>query len=209
LVIYPIIDLKPANRFGLYDKGLTVRSYVELLEQATIDTLAEWGISGVRTENPGVWEYRKGGDEGMERKIAALGVHLRRNVTSYGVGLNIKTDLTWFDRIVACGLIGKGVTSMVQLGREQGIWRRKERLGRKWAMEREQKELEGEEVNEEQRRKHGTALRKRLKPCVVGRTWARSFARGLFGEEGDTRVRKITLADLGAAIEARREEDVD
>lgn len=47
-----------------------------------------------------------------DTKIAALGVHLRRNVTSHGVGLNVTTDLRWFGRIVACGLQGKGVTSI-------------------------------------------------------------------------------------------------
>ncbi|KFX85989.1 hypothetical protein V490_09282, partial [Pseudogymnoascus sp. VKM F-3557] len=59
-----------------------------------------------------------GTEEGEEKKIAALGVHLRRNVTSYGVGLNVSTDLRWFDRIVACGIEGKGVTSMVAEGVE-------------------------------------------------------------------------------------------
>lgn len=66
---------------------------------------------------------------GGERKIAALGVHLRRNVTSYGVGLNVSTDLRWFDRIVACGIEGKGVTSLAEegvmgktLGEVAGVW---------------------------------------------------------------------------------------
>ncbi|KAF8851964.1 lipoyltransferase, partial [Acephala macrosclerotiorum] len=104
LVIYPILDLK--SQFPEWKRGLSVRCYVNLLEQATIDTLDIWGLKGIRTENPGVWE------EGGERKIAALGVHLRRNITSYGVGLNVNTDLRWFERIVACGLVGKGVTSM-------------------------------------------------------------------------------------------------
>jgi hypothetical protein len=89
---------------------------VNLLEQTTINTLARWGFKSIRTENPGVWE-----EEGA-RKIAALGVHLRRNITSYGVGLNITTDLRYFDRIVACGLVGKKVTSMQELGLEKGIW---------------------------------------------------------------------------------------
>lgn len=64
-----------------------------------------------------------------EKKIAALGVHLRRNVTSYGVGLNVGPDLRWFDRIVACGIEGKGVTSLAAEGVEgttleevAGIW---------------------------------------------------------------------------------------
>ena len=67
--------------------------------------------------------------EGGEKKIAALGVHLRRNVTSYGVGLNVSTDLRWFDRIVACGIEGKGVTSLAEegvmgktLGEVAGVW---------------------------------------------------------------------------------------
>lgn len=45
-------------------------------------------------------------------KICALGVHLRRNVSSHGVGLNLSTDTRWFDRIVACGLGGKRTTSL-------------------------------------------------------------------------------------------------
>lgn len=114
LVVYPILDLKA--QYPLWPRGLSPRCYVNLLEQTTINTLARWGFKGIRTENPGVWE-----EEG-ERKIAALGVHLRRNITSYGVGLNITTDLRYFDRIVACGLVGKKVTSMQELGLEKGIW---------------------------------------------------------------------------------------
>jgi lipoyl(octanoyl) transferase len=94
---------------------------VHLLEQTTIHQLGAWGIRGVRTENPGVWE------ESGEKKIAALGVHLRRNISSYGVGLNVRTDLRWFERIVACGLVGKGVTSMEVLGAETESKRTKPR----------------------------------------------------------------------------------
>lgn len=82
---------------------------MNLLEETTIRTLARFNIRGSRTENPGVWV-----DE--ETKIAALGVHLRRNVTSYGVGLNLSTDLRWFDRIAACGLEGKKTTSIKAQG---------------------------------------------------------------------------------------------
>lgn len=97
-----------------------MRCYVHLLEGTTIATLARWGIKGVRTENPGVW------DESGERKIAALGVHLRRSISSYGIGLNVNTDLRWFDRIVACGLVGKSVTSMEVL-REEGLAEKEEK----------------------------------------------------------------------------------
>lgn len=124
LVAYPILDIK--SSYPLWPKGLSVRCYVNLLEQATIDTLALYGIKGIRTENPGVW------DESGERKIAALGVHLRRNVTSYGIGLNVDTDLRWFDGIVGCGLQGKGTTSMTQLILEKGVLPEAELLKRRY-----------------------------------------------------------------------------
>lgn len=101
LVAYPILDLKRHK--------LSPRCYVNLLEETVIQTCAAYGITGFRTENPGVWT-----DD--EHKIAALGVHLRRNITSHGIGLNIGTDLGWFKRIVACGLEGKYATSFEELG---------------------------------------------------------------------------------------------
>ena len=74
-----------------------------------IGTCAAYGIEGFTTENPGVWVTE-------EDKIASVGVHLRRNVASHGVGLNIATKLAWFDRIVACGLVGKRATSFEKMG---------------------------------------------------------------------------------------------
>lgn len=96
LVAYPVIDLKR--------HALSPRCYVRLLEDTLIATCKRYWIRGFTTENPGVWT-----SEGT--KIAALGVHLRRNVTSHGIGLNVSTDLWWFNRIVACGLEGKETTS--------------------------------------------------------------------------------------------------
>lgn len=61
------------------------------------------------TEHTGVWTS-------PDDKIAAIGVHMRRNITSHGVGLNVNTDLWWFDRIVACGLEGKRTTSFEKEG---------------------------------------------------------------------------------------------
>lgn len=129
------------NYVGKYEgKGLDVRSYVCLLENTTIGLLkGEFGIQAKRTENPGVWVdvahlggqvtaqgkieaferelWREGGEyEAVDCKIAALGVHLRRHVTSYGLAINCSTDLRWFDRITACGLEGLGTTSIRQLG---------------------------------------------------------------------------------------------
>jgi lipoyl(octanoyl) transferase 2 len=101
LIAYPVIDLKR--------HALTPRCYVNLLEQVLIGTCGRYGISAMRTEHTGVWTS-------SERKIAAIGVHLRRNVTSHGIGLNVNTDLWWFGRIVACGLADKETTSFEREG---------------------------------------------------------------------------------------------
>ena len=100
LVGYPILDLRDWQR--------DVGAYVRALEQAIIDTLADYGIEGGRIPKlTGVWVG--------EKKIAAIGVHLSRWVTSHGFALNVSTDLTYFQYIVPCGLT-RPVTSMAALG---------------------------------------------------------------------------------------------
>ncbi|KAI0968907.1 hypothetical protein F4678DRAFT_191392 [Xylaria arbuscula] len=121
LVIWPVIDLhSPLHA------PLSVRDYACLLEKTTIATLERlWGLAGFTTENPGVWvrsggaRGSRGGDVGGdERKIAALGVHLRRHVTGLGVAINYSTPVTGpaetnpWGRIVACGLGDREVTSV-------------------------------------------------------------------------------------------------
>ncbi|EDU50111.1 LipB Lipoate-protein ligase B [Pyrenophora tritici-repentis] len=101
LVAYPIVDLRTHK--------LTPRHYVCLLEKSLIATCARFGIKAMTTEHTGVWTS-------PDDKIAAIGVHMRRNITSHGVGLNINTDLAWFERIVACGLEGKRTTSFEREG---------------------------------------------------------------------------------------------
>jgi lipoate-protein ligase B len=164
LVVYPVIDLRTA--FPKFPKGISVRCYVHLLESTTIATLQRWSMKGVRTENPGVWE------ESGERKIAALGVHLRRSISSYGVGLNIQTDLRWFERIVACGLVGKGVTSM-------------------WAIE-EERGFSGEEKFRTERPDlwdlHGRNYKNAMCPDLVALQWVEEFAKGLYGVYEDDKV---------------------
>jgi lipoyl(octanoyl) transferase len=100
LVGYPILDLRDWKR--------DVGAYVRALEQVIIDTLADFGILAGRIPKlTGVWVG--------ERKIAAIGVHISRWVTSHGFALNVNTDLSYFQYIVPCGL-SKPVTSMAQLG---------------------------------------------------------------------------------------------
>ncbi|KAG0302747.1 putative lipoyltransferase 2, mitochondrial [Dissophora globulifera] len=99
LVAYPILDLKPIE--------LSVRCYVSYLEKAIIATCAEMGVKAITTENTGVWVND-------QKKIAAIGVHVQRYITSHGLALNCNTNLDFFKEIVACGLIGKETTSLSQ-----------------------------------------------------------------------------------------------
>jgi lipoyl(octanoyl) transferase len=100
LVGYPILDLREWKR--------DVGAYVNAIEQCIIDTLADFSIEAGRVPKLiGVWV------DG--RKIAAIGVHLSRWVTSHGFALNVCTDLSYFQYIIPCGLT-KPVTSMAALG---------------------------------------------------------------------------------------------
>ncbi|HEY3836931.1 MAG TPA: lipoyl(octanoyl) transferase LipB [Bryobacteraceae bacterium] len=100
IVGYPILDLRDWKR--------DVGAYVRAIEQMLIDTLADFGIeAGRETGMTGVWT--KAG------KIAAIGVHISRWITSHGFALNVSTDLDYFRYIVPCGLT-KPVTSMRALG---------------------------------------------------------------------------------------------
>lgn len=75
------------------------------LEKSVIGTCAKYGVKTNTTENTGVWV-------GEEKKIAALGVHLQRYVSSHGLALNCNVDLDWYEHIVPCGLADKKVTSL-------------------------------------------------------------------------------------------------
>jgi lipoyl(octanoyl) transferase len=102
IVGYPIVDLREWKR--------DVVAYVRAIEQVIIDALAEFGLAAGRVPGcTGVWV------DG--RKVAAIGVHISRWVTSHGFALNHTTDLRYFQYIVPCGLT-KPVTSMQELGSE-------------------------------------------------------------------------------------------
>ncbi len=104
-IAYAMLDLQ--------DRGLGVRDYVYGLEEWLIRTLARFGLLGERREGRiGVW-VRRGGSE---RKIAALGVRVRRWVAFHGIALNVEPDLGHFDGIVPCGIEGFGVTSLAAEG---------------------------------------------------------------------------------------------
>lgn len=106
IVAYPVMDLREWKR--------DVGAFVRAMEQTLIDTLEEFGIQAFRIPKlTGVWTEC---GNGQQAKIAAIGVHLSRWVSTHGWALNVTTDLSYFDLIVPCGLT-KPVTSMERLGR--------------------------------------------------------------------------------------------
>lgn len=101
IVAYPLFDLKRMK--------VGVREYVNRIEQAIIDTTAEWDIHAERKDGaPGV--YVAGA------KIAALGIRVRRGCTFHGLSFNIGMDLEPFHRINPCGYQGLQVTTLADLG---------------------------------------------------------------------------------------------
>lgn len=107
IVGYPIVALKNPNN---------VVGFVREIENALINVCEEFGISAQRyCERSGVWLR----DEKGDRKIAAIGIRVARGVTMHGFALNVNPDLSWFDRIVPCGISDAQVTSMAnELHRE-------------------------------------------------------------------------------------------
>jgi lipoate-protein ligase B len=100
IVCYPVFDLRDWQR--------DVVAYVRALEQVVIGAIAEFGFTGERVPGAsGVWV--------SGAKVAAIGVHISRWVTSHGFALNLDTDLSYFGYIVPCGL-RRPVTSLRALG---------------------------------------------------------------------------------------------
>ena len=134
LVGYPILDLREWKR--------DVGAYVRAIEQTIIDTVGEYGIEAGRVCNcTGVWV------DGA--KIAAIGVHISRWVTSHGFALNVNTDLSYFRYIVPCGLT-KPVTSMAALGVRTSLEDVSERLAAHFGRVFD-REMLGEAVTAEER----------------------------------------------------------
>jgi lipoyl(octanoyl) transferase len=99
IVAYAILELKDP---------LDLRRYVRTLEASVVETARRFGVEAAHlASHPGIWV------EG-ERKLAAIGVRVRRGVTTHGLALNVNTDLRWFDEMIPCGIHGKGVTTLAR-----------------------------------------------------------------------------------------------
>jgi lipoyl(octanoyl) transferase len=129
LVGYPIIAL---------DEPIDVIAYVRAIEEALIRTCAEFGLDTTRVDGrSGVWVRGRdvqvgreavagsgatGTGTGQDRKVAAIGIRVARGVTMHGFALNCDNDLSWFDRIVPCGISDATVTSIsAELGRPVAV----------------------------------------------------------------------------------------
>lgn len=114
LVAYPLLDVRRL--------GFSVRGLVMQLEQAVIDLVAAHGVTAMgRRDAPGV--YVDG------RKLASLGLRIRRGCSYHGVALNVNMDLAPFTRINPCGMAGMQVAQLADLGIEVGV----EEAGRDFA----------------------------------------------------------------------------
>jgi lipoyl(octanoyl) transferase len=104
IVGYPILNLGAIRRDVVW--------YVRMLEEAMIRATAEFGVAAERVAGKtGIWV--KNGN--AEEKLAAIGVHISRWVTSHGFAYNVSTDLRYFDLIVPCGIAGCKATSLEKL----------------------------------------------------------------------------------------------
>ena len=127
IVGYPIFDLRGYASPDGRRKTLGVIDFVRRLEEVLIRTCADFGISTKRVLGlTGVWTDERplssraesrdlvfaGAGTPIEAKLAAIGVHISRFVTSHGFALNVNTDLSYFNLIVPCGITTKPVTSM-------------------------------------------------------------------------------------------------
>jgi lipoyl(octanoyl) transferase len=104
IVGYPILNLGAIRRDVVW--------YVRMLEEAMIRATAEFGVSAGRLEGKtGIWVRAAA----IEEKLAAIGVHISRWVTSHGFAYNVSTDLRFFDLIVPCGIADRTATSLEKI----------------------------------------------------------------------------------------------
>jgi lipoyl(octanoyl) transferase len=127
IVGYPILNLGAIKR----DVGW----YVRTLEEAMIRATADFGLTAFRIPGKtGIWVAPIAKPGVAEEKLAAIGVHISRWVTSHGFAYNVSTDLRFFDLIIPCGIAGREATSLEKLlSRNVALDEVKPRLGHHFA----------------------------------------------------------------------------
>ncbi len=108
-IVYVMLDLKSF----FVPKAPDVAEFVEFMENWVIEVLAEFGIKGeIRKGRVGIWVIDK---NGVEKKIAAIGIKLKKWVSYHGIAINLSPDLSGFQNIVPCGIKEFGVTSIEEI----------------------------------------------------------------------------------------------
>lgn len=105
-IVYLMLDLRK--------RGADIRKYVENLEDWIISSLAHFGVRGERKQGRiGIWVTT---EDGLEAKIAAIGIRVRKWITYHGISINVDPNLSHYQGIIPCGISEFGVTSLKQLG---------------------------------------------------------------------------------------------
>ena len=100
--------------------NIGLAKYISNIEEIIIQLIASYGIVGQRSAGAsGVWLNVD--DPALERKICAIGVRASRYITMHGLAFNVSTDLSYFDKIIPCGIPNKGVTSLSIETKKQDI----------------------------------------------------------------------------------------
>jgi lipoyl(octanoyl) transferase len=117
LIAYVMLNLKARYAPNVPD----VRDFVRSLEQWIIDALTQCDIASERREGRvGIWVARNDGS-GIDDKIAALGIRIRRGVSFHGIAINVSPNLGHYSGIIPCGISTHGITSAEQLGKNIGL----------------------------------------------------------------------------------------
>jgi lipoyl(octanoyl) transferase len=107
LVCYFVINLKKRNR--------DIRKFISLIEKTIIDTLQSYNINTFADKkNIGIW-YK---DKLKVKKVAAIGVRVRKWIAYHGFSININNDLKMYDAIIPCGIKDKGITSLIKINNQ-------------------------------------------------------------------------------------------
>ena len=107
LVCYFVINLKKRNR--------DIRKFISLIEKTIIDTLQSYNINTFADKkNIGIW-YK---DKLKVKKVAAIGIRVRKWIAYHGFSININNDLKMYDAIIPCGIKDKGITSLIKINNQ-------------------------------------------------------------------------------------------